>query len=283
LRRRLLKRGVTITAVVLTGLLETHAAQFAPEGLGASIAAAALSKAAGSTPVLALLQEALRKPFWPKLVSSATAVLVLAGLTGAAVHAWPRQTPRPPSYSFQSKIVQHSRVVIAVAANSTSAAQPVPSDGATPPATVNTTPQPPTDASPIQSTPTPLSGVTNATATAPAIAANLSLSSGWPRSAYLTNAAPWGAESAADGFGGQQVPDAGAGAPTWTPFMAPRVYQPNWRVPARGMQALPASMPVQTPVQTWTPVASVQPWAPVQRAPTPMRATAGKRTTGPRQ
>ena len=285
LRRLLLKRGVAISALALTGLLATHAAQFAPEGLGASIAAAALSKAVGSAPVLALLQGALRQPVWPKLITSAAAALALVGLTGAALHVWPRHAPQPPSYSFQSKIVLHPRAIAAVAASSTSTPLPAPSDGATPQLAGNTTAQPPTGGSPLPSIPTPPAGVTNAPAATPAIAANLPWQAGLPRSANLTNTAPPSAETAANGFESQQLPSADAGAAGQVPFWAARAYQANWSgfVPARRMQAVSTSMQAQTSVQPWTPPqASVQPWTPVQRAPAPARATAAQKTAGPR-
>jgi RNA polymerase sigma factor (sigma-70 family) len=241
LRHLLLKRGVAISAVALTGLLATHAAQFAPAGLGASIAAAALSKVAGSAPVLALLQQVLRQSVWPKLAMSATAALALAGLTGAVSHVW-RKQPQPPAYSLQSKSVLQPRAALAVAASPTSApqpaSQPTPSDGGTPLLTANTTPQPRTGSSSLQLTPSRPMGVTNASPRAPAMATKLAFQTGLPRSANLTNTAPLAAESATNEFGSQQLSDAEWGGSGQAPFLARGGYGVNWHglAPGQGMQ-----------------------------------------------
>jgi RNA polymerase sigma factor (sigma-70 family) len=111
LRRLLLKRGVVASAVVVTGLLATQAAQFAPEGLAKSVAAAALGKVALPTSVYAVLHQAIRQSLWPKVAWGGAAALVVAVVGASVVQFWPRPTPSIAAYSFQSKIVPHPRSV----------------------------------------------------------------------------------------------------------------------------------------------------------------------------
>jgi RNA polymerase sigma factor (sigma-70 family) len=106
LRAILLERGVGLPVVVIPGLLVTHAAQAAPSYLSACVATTALSKAALSTPVYVLLQEALVESLWPKLGTAAAWTVGLVVAIGLGVYLWPKSSRgHDVAYSFESKIV----------------------------------------------------------------------------------------------------------------------------------------------------------------------------------
>jgi len=115
LRKLLLKRRVTLPVVVIPGLLMTHGAQVPPLSLGSSVAAAALGHKVISTSAFALLESAFRVSLWPKVVpvlSKAAALGLVATVVGLALHLWPKEPrPSPRAYSFERKLVSHSRRV----------------------------------------------------------------------------------------------------------------------------------------------------------------------------
>lgn len=107
LRRILLRLGVAIPLVAITGLLSTHAAQIAPASLTGVVAAAALQKTTLSTSVYALLQGAFRESIWPKVAPVLSGGLALAAAVVALAILWPKSTQSSFSYSFDSRIVRH--------------------------------------------------------------------------------------------------------------------------------------------------------------------------------
>ncbi len=81
LRRFFTKRGVTLTATVLTATISANSVQAAPLGLGATVTAAATKGAAVSGSTLILIKGALKFMAWMKLK---TAVVIGVGVMLAA-------------------------------------------------------------------------------------------------------------------------------------------------------------------------------------------------------
>ncbi len=83
LRGLLSKRGVTLSAVALTGLLTAHAASAAPPGLAATIATSvAVKGAAAGGSVLTIIQGTLKLMAWTKIKTAALIGAAAALLTG---------------------------------------------------------------------------------------------------------------------------------------------------------------------------------------------------------
>jgi RNA polymerase sigma factor (sigma-70 family) len=104
LRFILSRKGVACSTMAIGGLLPTRAAQFAPAHLGASVAATALGKGSASTPVYALLQDALHQPLWPKVTASLTTSLALGAACFLVLHNWPRPKQDASPLASQSTI-----------------------------------------------------------------------------------------------------------------------------------------------------------------------------------
>ncbi|HWX18640.1 MAG TPA: sigma-70 family RNA polymerase sigma factor [Candidatus Binatia bacterium] len=258
LRRLLLKRGVALSAVAVTGLLATHAAQLAPEGLGASVAAAALSKAAMSTPVYALLHEALRQSIWPKVAGTAALAFSLAAASGAAVHFWPRPAPKAPSYTFASKIVRHTPAAPrleeqVVALPAPAKVEESPTVAAPPPVVAPALPPRRVVALPPRPAPPRLGGgLTNAAPPAPALVANDS-GAGQP-------------PGTGDGASGQGP---FAANPNGAAFPGQRMYPAGYGVGQNSQGGAGAGQSGYTNRPVWVPA---QTWVPVQRVGAPMRS-----------
>src|SRR5262249_14790816 len=102
LRRRLVRRGVTLSAGLYAAALSPAGAAAAPALLQAIVPAGALvaagKAAAGASParVVTLTEGVLRAMFWGK-VRVVAAVLVVGLLGGAGLLAGGRPAPQPPS------------------------------------------------------------------------------------------------------------------------------------------------------------------------------------------
>jgi RNA polymerase sigma factor (sigma-70 family) len=82
------RRGVTVSAVVLSGLLLSNAVQAVPAGL---VEALAGSSRAGGGSVVALVQAVLRRFWWRRLLRAASAVallLLLGSITFVGIRQW---------------------------------------------------------------------------------------------------------------------------------------------------------------------------------------------------
>lgn len=141
LRRILLRLGVAIPAVAITGLLSTHAAQIAPASLPTLVAAAALQKTAMSTSVYALLQGAFQESIWPRIAPVLSAGLAVVAVAIALVILWPRATQSSFSYSFETRVVTHPQLAATVALTEPDPPAPITSNVLVVPVISNQPPQ----------------------------------------------------------------------------------------------------------------------------------------------
>jgi RNA polymerase sigma factor (sigma-70 family) len=97
LRGFFVRRGVTVPAITLGGVLSVHAVRAAPAGLGSSMSTAALAAApiaagaAAATEPLAIAQAAIKSILWAR---AAAALLVVLGFL--ALHHLPARPHAPP-------------------------------------------------------------------------------------------------------------------------------------------------------------------------------------------
>jgi RNA polymerase sigma factor (sigma-70 family) len=151
LRRILLRKGVAGSAVVITGLLATRAAQFAPAHLSSRVAAAALGKTAASTSVYALLQDALHQSLWPKAAASLTTALALAVACVMALHIRPRPKTGASPPGLQTTVAALAGEATAI--NPPVSAPPGPADPVPIPPNAPPSPSPPPTATQVPARP----------------------------------------------------------------------------------------------------------------------------------
>jgi hypothetical protein len=106
---------VAVPAVVLPGLLMSHAALPAPSYLATQVVASGLSKGAISTSVCAVLREAIVEPLWRRMgktfvrVTARTAVVAI--VVGFGLYLWPKPARSQPSaFAFDTGITMRTPV-----------------------------------------------------------------------------------------------------------------------------------------------------------------------------